>query len=162
MERARIQVERARIQAERQQVEDAAKASREERGRQRIHASELAFEKRRAEIREAAAKGLIAQAVAEEMLGENRQTPILQLEDWLRTRCQCPDAPSCSSLISRKFNKLEAGRYAKPALHGNELGKWKHFAEHDGLVLSRLHQDIHDRRNRLSENSNASKSTLLR
>ena len=147
-ERDQTRVERARIQAERQQVEDDAKASREERERQRIHASELAAEKRRAGIREAAAKGLIAQAAAEEMLGENRQTLILRLEEWIRTRCNCPDASSCSSLLSRKFNEeVEVGRHAKPASHRNEAGRWKYFIEHDGSVLSRLHQQIHDRRN---------------
>lgn len=55
-ERDQTQVERARIQAERQQVEDDAKAAREERDRQRVHAAELAGEKRRAEIRRAAAE----------------------------------------------------------------------------------------------------------
>jgi hypothetical protein len=147
-QRDQTQVERARIQAERQQVEDDARASREEREWQRIHTSELAAEKRRVEIREAAAKGLIAQAAAEEMLGENRQTLILRLEEWIRTRCNCPDASSCSSLLSRKFNEeVEAGRHTKPASHRNEAGRWKYFLEHDGSVLARLHQQIHDRRN---------------
>jgi len=150
-ERDQTQVERARIQAERQQVEDDARASREERERQRVHAADLAAERRRAEIREAAAKGLIAQAAAEEMLGETRQTLIVRLEDWIRTRCNCPEASSCSSLLSRRFNEeVEAGRHAKPPSHKNELGRWRHFVEHDGAVLSRLHQDIHDRRNGVS------------
>jgi len=96
-ERDQIQVERARIQAERQQVEDEAKAAREERERQRLHASELAAEKRRAEVREAAAEGLIAQAAAGDVLGESRQTLIVRLEDWVRSRCQCREAASCSS-----------------------------------------------------------------
>jgi len=150
-ERDKTQVDRARIQAERQQVEDDAKATREERERQRLHAAELAAEKRRAEIREAAAKGLIAQAAAEDMLDENRQTLIVRLEDWVRSRCNCRDAASCSSLLSRKFNEeVEAGRHVKPASHRNELGRWKLFAEHDGPALARLHQDIHDRRNGVS------------
>ena len=49
-ERDQTQVERAAIQARRQQVEDTAKAEREERERQRVHAGELAAEKRKAEI----------------------------------------------------------------------------------------------------------------
>ena len=147
-ERDQTQVERAAIQARRQQVEDTAKAEREERERQRVHAGELAAEKRKAEIREAAARGLIAQAAAEEMLGEARQTLILRLEDWIRTRCGCPSASACSAVLSRKFNEaVEAGRHVKPASHRNEAGRWMHFAEHDGPLLAQLHQEIHDRRN---------------
>ncbi|NDD31693.1 MAG: hypothetical protein EB084_25875 [Proteobacteria bacterium] len=126
----------------------AAKAEREERERERVHASELAAERRRAEIREAAAKGLIAQAAAEDMLAENRQTLILRLEEWIRTRCKCPEPSSCASLLSRKFNEeVEAGRHVKPSAHRNEAGRWKYFVEHDGPVLAGLHRDIHDRRN---------------
>ena len=147
-ERDQTQVKRARIQAERQQVEDDAKAEREERERQRVHAGELAAEKRRVEILESSAKGLIAQAAAEEMLGENRKTLILHLEDWIRTRCNCSEPSSCSSLLSRRFNEeVEAGRHVKPPSHRNEAGRWKYFVEHDGAVLARLHQDIHNRRN---------------
>jgi hypothetical protein len=150
-ERDQTQVERAAIQARRQQVEDTAKAEREERERQRVHAGELAAEKRKAEIREAAARGLIAQAAAEEMLGEARQTLILRLEDWIRTRCGCPAASACSAVLSRKFNEaVEAGRHVKPASHRNEAGRWMHFAEHDGPLLAKLHQEIHDRRNGVS------------
>ena len=147
-ERDQTQVERARIQAQKQEVEDTARADREERERQRMHAAELAVEKRKAEIREAAARGLIAQAAAEEMLGEARQTLILRLEDWIRTRCGCHAASACSAVLSRKFNEaVEAGRHVKPASHRNEAGRWMHFAEHDGPVLAQLHQEIHDRRN---------------
>ena len=150
-ERDETQVERAAIQARRQQVEDTAKAEREERERQRVHAAELAAEKRKAEIREAAARGLIAQAAAEEMLGEARQTLILRLEDWIRTRCGCHAASACSAVLSRKFNEaVEAGRHVKPASHRNEAGRWMHFAEHDGPLLAQLHQEIHDRRNGVS------------
>ena len=150
-ERDQTQVERAAIQAKRHQVEDTAKAEREERERQRVHAGELAAEKRKAEIREAAARGLIAQAAAEEMLGEARQTLILRLEDWIRTRCGCPAASACSAVLSRKFNEaVEAGRHVKPASHRNEAGRWMHFAEHDGPLLAQLHQEIHDRRNGVS------------
>ena len=123
------------------------KAEREERERQRVHDGELAAEKRRVEILESAAKGLIAQAAAEEMLGENRKTLILHLEDWIRTRCNCSEPSSCSSLLSRRFNEeVEVGRHVKPVSHRNEAGRWKYFVEHDGVVLARLHQDIHDRR----------------
>jgi hypothetical protein len=147
-ERDQTQVERARIQAQKQEVEDTARADREERERQRVHAAELAAEKRKAEIREAAARGLIAQAAAEEMLGEARKTLILRLEDWIRTRCGCPAASACSAVLSRKFNEaVEAGRHVKPASHRNEAGRWMHFAEHDGPLLAQLHQEIHDRRN---------------
>jgi len=150
-ERDQTQVERARIQAQKQEVEDTARADREERERQRVHAGELAAEKRKAEIREAAARGLIAQAAAEEMLGEARQTLILRLEDWIRTRCGCPAASACSAVLSRKFNEtVEAGRHVKPASHRNEAGRWMHFAEHDGPLLAQLHQEIHDRRNGVS------------
>ena len=150
-ERDQTQVQRAEIQARRQQVEDTAKAEREERERQRVHAAELAAEKRKAEIREAAARGLIAQAAAEEMLGEARQTLILRLEDWIRTRCGCHAASACSAVLSRKFNEaVEAGRHVKPASHRNEAGRWMHFAEHDGPFLAQLHQEIHDRRNGVS------------
>jgi hypothetical protein len=150
-ERDQTQVERARIQAQKQEVEDTARADREERERQRVHAGELAAEKRKAEIREAAARGLIAQAAAEKMLGEARQTLILRLEDWIRTRCGGPAASACSAVLSRKFNEaVEAGRPAKPASHRNEAGRWMHFAEHDGPLLAQLHQEIHDRRNGVS------------
>jgi hypothetical protein len=150
-ERDQTQVERARIQAQKQEVEDTARADREERERQRVHAAELAAEKRKAEIREAAARGLIAQAAAEEMLGEARQTLILRLEDWIRTRCGCPAASACAAVLSRKFNEaVEAGRHVKPASHRNQAGRWMHFAEHDGPLLAQLHQEIHDRRNGVS------------
>jgi hypothetical protein len=60
-------------------------------------------------------------------------------------------AASCSSLLSRKFNEeVEAGWHVKPASHRSELGRWKLFVENDGPVLTRLHQDIHDRRNGVS------------
>lgn len=49
-ERDRIQVERARIQAERQEVEDLARADRDERDRQRVHAAELAARLRYARL----------------------------------------------------------------------------------------------------------------
>lgn len=148
LERDRANLERTRIRLEQQKLEDEAKAAREERDRERLHATELAVEMRRTEIRETAARGLIAQAAAEEMLGETRQTPIVRLEEWIRTRCQCPRASSCSALLSRRFNEeVEAGRHLKPYSHRSETGAWRHFVEHDGPVLSRLHQQIHDRRN---------------
>lgn len=148
LERDRAQLERTRLLVERQKLEDEAKAAREERDRERLHATELAVEMRRTEIRENAARGLIAQAAAEEMLGETRQTPIVRLEEWIRTCCQCPRASSCSALLSRRFNEeVEAGRHLKPISHRSETGAWRHFVEHDGPVLSRLHQQIHDRRN---------------
>ena len=56
-----------------------------------------------AEAREV--RGLIAQAAAEEMLGDARQTLILRLEDWIRTRCGCLAASACSAVLSRKFNE---------------------------------------------------------
>ena len=84
------------------------------------------------------------------MLGEARQTLILRLEDWSRTRCGCA-ASACSAVLSRKFNEaVEAGRHVKPASHRNEAGRWMHFAEHDGPLLAQLHQEIHDRRNGVS------------
>jgi len=81
-----------------------ARANRDERERQRVHAAELATEKRRAEIREAAAKGLIAQAAAEEMLGENRQTLILRL-------------------ASIKIKKVVPGPFAKRSHEGSRERK---------------------------------------
>ena len=148
LESDRAQLERTRLLVERQKLEDEAKAAREERERERLHAAEMAVEMRRTAIRENAARGVIAQAAAEEMLGENRQTPIVRLEEWIRTRCQCPRAPSCSALLSRRFNEeVEAGRHVKPFSHRSETGSWRHFVEHDGPVLFRLHQQIHDRRN---------------
>ena len=60
-ERDQTQVERARIQAERQEVEESARAAKEERERQRCHASQLAAEARREEIRATAARGLVSQ-----------------------------------------------------------------------------------------------------
>ena len=48
----------------------------------------------------------------------------------------------------RKFNEeMEVGRPAKPASHRNEVSRWKHFVEHDGSVLSRLHQKTTTPRN---------------
>jgi hypothetical protein len=150
-ERDRTQVERVSTQAERQKVEDTARADREERERQRVHAAELAAERRKAEIRQTVEDGLISQTAADEMLGENRQTFILRLEEWIRTRCGCPAPSSCSGLLSKKFNEaVETGRHVKPASHRSEAGRWKYFVEHDGPMLAQLHQEIHDRRNHVS------------
>jgi len=147
-ERDQTQVERARIQAERQQVEDDAKAAREERDRQRAHAAELAEEKRRAEIRKAAAEGAIAQAAAEEMLAENRRTPILRLERWIGTALRCPNPSGCSSVLKQRFNaSVTNGEHAKPAGHRDFSGSWVLFEEHDGAHLRALHQAVHDARN---------------
>jgi len=149
-ERDQTQVERARIQAERQQVEDDAKAAREERDRQRAHAAELAEEKRRAEIRQAAADGAIAQAAAEAMLAENRRTPILRFERWIGTALRCPNPAGCSSALKQRFNaSVASGEHAKPAGHRDFSGGWVLFEEHDGAHLRALHQALHDARNGL-------------
>jgi len=144
-ERDQTQVQRARIQAERQQVEDDAKAAREERDRQRVHVAELAEEKRRAEIRRAAEDGAIAPATADELLGENRRTPILRFERWIGTALRCPKPSGCSSVLKQRFNaSVAVGEHAKPAGHRDFSGGWVLFEEHDGA-----HQAMHDVRNGL-------------
>jgi hypothetical protein len=148
VERDKVLVERARVSAEKRAVEEEAKAQSEQRERQRVHAAELAAETRRAEIRDAAARGAIPQQAAEQLLDEGRQTLILRLEEFIRTRCGCPNASSCSAQVSKMFNEaVEVGRHVKPPSHSNEAGRWKHYVEHDGPVLARLHQELHDRRN---------------
>jgi len=149
-EQDQTQVERARIQAERQHVDDDAKAAREERERQRVHAAELAEEKRSAEIRKAAADGAIEQAAAEEMLAENRRTPILRFERWIGTALRCPNPAGCSSVLKQRFNaSVASGEHAKPAGHRDFSGGWVLFEEHDGAHLRALHQALHDARNGL-------------
>jgi hypothetical protein len=85
-ERDKTQVERAQTQADRQEIEDKAKSDREERDRRQVHAAELAEEKRRQEIRRAAADNTIPPAVAEELL-----------EQWISKILKCPNASKCSS-----------------------------------------------------------------
>ena len=148
VERATTQVERARIQATRQEVEDIARADREERDRQRAHAAELATEKRRAEIRKALAEGAIAQVAAEEMLGENRRTPILRFEQWITRVLRCTQASSCSAELKRRYNaSVASGAHVKPISHRDAMGHWSLFEEYDGTHLRVLHQAIHDARN---------------
>ena len=147
-ERDTTQVERARIQATRQEVEDIARADREERDRQRAHAAELATEKRRAEIRKALAEGAIAQVAAEEMLGENRRTPILRFEQWITRVLRCTQASSCSAELKRRYNaSVASGAHVKPISHRDAMGHWSLFEEYDGTHLRVLHQAIHDARN---------------
>ena len=147
-ERDTTQVERARIQATRQEVEDIARSDREERDRQRAHAAELATEKRRAEIRKALAEGAIAQVAAEEMLGENRRTPILRFEQWITRVLRCTQASSCSAELKRRYNaSVASGAHVKPISHRDAMGHWSLFEEYDGTHLRVLHQAIHDARN---------------
>ena len=108
----------------------------------------MAAEARREEIRDRAARGLISQAAANDMLGENRQTLIMGLEKWIGAHCKCETPSRCSSVLGKMFNvEVEAGRHVKPASHRNEAGRWNLYMEHDGPVLARLHQQIHDQRN---------------
>jgi hypothetical protein len=147
-ERDKIQVERAKTQAERQEIEDNAQADRDERERHRVHAAELSEEKRRQEIRRAAADKTIPQVVAEELLGENRRTPIIRFEQWISKVLRCPHASKCSSELSRRFNaSVASGEHPKPPCHHNTAGTWNLFEEHDGSQLRVLHQAIHDARN---------------
>jgi len=149
-ERDQTQVKRARIQAERQQVEDDAKAAREQRDRQRVHASELAAEVCRAEIRKAAAEGAIEMTTAEELLAENRRTPIVRFEGWIGRVLRCPHPSRCSSLLKQRFNaSIARGEHVKPARDRDAAGAWLLFEEHDGAHLSALHQELHDARNGL-------------
>jgi len=94
-------------------------------------------------------QGAIDRAAAEELLAENRLTPILRFEDWIRRRCSCPDASRCSSQLKRIFNEaVAAGRHIKPASHrDHETQRWKLYEEHDGAMLGELHRELHDRRN---------------
>ena len=148
-ERDEVQNRRAALQAERRAIEDKAKADADERERQRLHATELALETRRAEIRRAAQQGTIDQAVAEALLAENRQTPIMRFEEWIRRVCGCAEAARCSAQLSRAFNDAVAtGRHVKPAAHRDaEAQRWRLFEEHDGAMLGALHRELHDRRN---------------
>jgi hypothetical protein len=147
-EQDKTKMERAKIQAERQRVDDVAQADREERERQRLHTVELAAERRRQEIRGAAAEGTIPQAVAEELLGENRKTPIPRFEQWISKVLRCSDASKCSSELSRRFNiSVSSGEHIKPSSHRNAAGNWNFFEEHDGPHLRILHQALHDARN---------------
>jgi hypothetical protein len=132
-----------RIQALRQEVEDTARADREERDRQRMHATELATEKRRAEIRKAAAEGAIAQAAAEELLGENRRTPILRFEPWIARVLRCGQASGCSAELKRRYNaSVASGIHVKPNSHRDAIGGWMLFEEYDGAHLRVLHQAV--------------------
>ena len=152
-ERARIQAERARIQAERQQMQEDAEALRERRARQHVHDSEVAAEERRADIRDRAAKGRISQEAAADMLGESRRTPIVRFEKWIGTHCECKTPSRCSSVLAKMFKvEVEAGRHAKPRTHKNEAGAWNLYVEHDGPLLQRLHQQLHDKRKGVDEN----------
>ena len=147
LERARIQLERARIQAEREEVEESAKAANEEGEWQRFHTSRLAAEMRREEIRAAAARGLISQEAANDMLSENRQTPIPSLKKWIGTHCGCETPSRCSSVLGKMFKaEVEAGRHVKPASHRNGDSRWNYYTEHDGPLLQRLHQQLEDNR----------------
>ncbi len=147
-EQDKTKMERAKIQAERQRVDDVAQADREERERQRLHTVELATERRRQEIRGAVAEGTIPQAVAEELLGENRKTPIPRFEQWISKVLRCSNASKCSSELSRRFNNsVSSGEHIKPLSHRNAAGNWNFFEEHDGSHLRILHQAIHDARN---------------
>jgi hypothetical protein len=152
-ERDRAQAERARIQAERQQMQEDAEALREQRARQHVHDSEVAAEERRADIRDRAAKGRISQEAAADMLGESRQTPIVRFEKWIGTHCECKTPSRCSSVLAKMFKvEVEAGRHAKPRTHKNEAGAWNLYVEHDGPLLQRLHQQLHDKRKGVDEN----------
>jgi hypothetical protein len=154
-ERKKTEIEHAELAARKKEVEDKAKADEDDRMRQRLHAEELAVERRRAEVRAAASRGEIAQEAAQELLAEERRTPISKLEAWIgkcvgiqSASCRC-DAPSgCSSELGRQFNEaVRTGRHAKPQTHWNALcQKWKLFEEHDGAMLRLLHLEIHDRR----------------
>jgi hypothetical protein len=153
--RTQLDNERVRILAEKRAIEDQAKADADERERQRVHAAELAIERRRSEVQEAASKGEIPQDWAAELLAEERRTPILGLERWLSRcvaapgSCRC-DAPSrCSSELARLFNEgVRSDRHVKPPAHWNaEVQRWRLFEEHDGAFLRLLHLEIHDRRN---------------
>jgi hypothetical protein len=152
---AGLAVEKEKKLVEKQAIEDQAKADAEERERQRVHAAELAIERRRAEVQEAASKGEIPQDRAAELLAEERRTPILGLERWLSRcvaapgSCRC-DAPSrCSSELARLFNEgVRSGRHVKTPAHWNsDVQRWRLFEEHDGAFLRLLHLEIHDRRN---------------
>jgi hypothetical protein len=154
-ERKKTEIEHAELAARKKEVEDKAKADEDDRMRQRLHAEELAVERRRAEVRAAASRGEILQEAAQELLAEERRTPISKLEAWLGkcvgihgASCRC-DAPSgCSSELGRQFNEaVRTGRHVKPQTHWNALcQKWKLFEEHDGAMLRLLHLEIHDRR----------------
>ena len=147
VERDQTHVRLARIQAERQEVEESARAANEERERQSCHASQLAAEVRRKEIRATAATDLISQEVADDMLGENRRTLIVRLEKWIGTHCKCETPSRCSSVLGKMFNvEVEAGRHVKPLSHRNEAGRWNLYMEHDGPLLQRLHQQLEDKR----------------
>jgi hypothetical protein len=151
--RDQAQAERARIQAERQQMQEDAEALRERRARQHVHDSEVAAEERRADIRDRAAKGRISQEAAADMLGESRQTPIVRFEKWIGTHCECKTPSRCSSVLAKMFKvEVEAGRHAKPRTHKNEAGAWNLYVEHDGPLLQRLHQQLHDKRKGVDEN----------
>jgi hypothetical protein len=86
--------------------------------------------------------------VAEELLGENRRTPIIRFEQWISKVLRCPHASKCSSELSRRFNaSVASGEHVKPPCHHNTAGTWNLFEEHDGSQLRVLHQAIHDARN---------------
>jgi hypothetical protein len=163
----KIQAEHDRIQAERdlakvqssleiakadaalRAVEDDARDAAEERERRRTHTAELEAEKRRAEIKKAAAAGAIDHEAAAAMLAEDRRTPIPRLEAWLQRACRCPKPSSCSSTVSRLFNEaVAAGRHAKPRSHfDGDTQRWRLFEEQDGAALREIHQGFHDARN---------------
>jgi hypothetical protein len=115
----------------------------------------VSAERRRAEVRDAAARGEISQEAADGLLAEHRRTPIHSIETWLGhcvaipgASCRCETPSSCSSQLGRKFvEAVNTGRHVKPATHWNpECQKWKLFEEHDGDVLRLLHLEIHDKR----------------
>jgi hypothetical protein len=166
-ERDRIQAERDKIQAERdlakvrsrleiakadaalRAVEEDARGAAEERERRRTHTAELEAEKRRSEIKKAAAAGAIDAEAAAAMLAEDRRTPIPRLEAWLQRACRCPKPSSCSSTVSRLFNEaVAAGRHAKPRSHfDSDTQRWRLFEEQDGAALRGIHEELHDARN---------------
>ena len=149
IEQERYKAEQRKIQeqaaAELQAIREEGKAAAEERERQRAHARELAAERRKREIQQAAEKGEIAAEAAEALLGAGRLTPILRFERWIGDCLRCPRPSVCSSRLGRLFNAAVArGEHTKPAAHwDSDRNTWKLYEEHDGRTLRELHDGLH-------------------
>jgi hypothetical protein len=142
-------VEQQKIQeqgrVDQQAIRDQGKADAEERERQRVHAQELAAEKRKKEIQRAAEKGDIDDTTATALLGEERKTPILRFEKWISDCLRCPTPAKCSSSLGKLFKAaVTTGDHVKPQSHwDSERQGWRLFEEHDAKKLKELHDNLH-------------------
>ena len=82
-------------------MEESARCASEERQRQRLRATELAAERRKAEIRAAVQKADVGHDAAAERFSANRQSPRLRFEQWLGRACRCPAPSRCSSELGK-------------------------------------------------------------